>query len=105
VIHSTNATRQDDKATRDRVPDPYTKPSLPPRKPSDDHGGRNHPVLLVSKGCPLYHLTLKNLPGVDVKRVGTVPVVRIKSLGRRFHFIGLEIVVGEHQLGVRKAGL
>lgn len=87
VIHGTNPTREADEARGDGVADPDAEPGLPPRQAGDDHGAGDH-------------------PGVDVEGVGDpeadeVPGAPLPALW----LDGLEIVVGEHELGSGQARL
>lgn len=87
MIHRTDPTSEADEARSDCVADPDAEPGLPPRQAGDDHRAGDH-------------------PGVDVERVGDpeaheVPGAPLPALW----LDGLEVVVGEHELGGGQARL
>lgn len=87
VVGGADAAGGDDEAAGDGIADPDAQPRLPPREAGGDHGRADH-------------------PGVDVEGVGDpeadeVPRLPLPAL----RLDGLEVVVGEHELGAGQAGL
>lgn len=87
MVRGADPTREADEARGDGVADPDAEPRLPPRQARDDHGARDHPGVYVER--------------VSDPEAHEVPGPPLAALG----LDGLEVEVGEHELGGGQARL
>lgn len=87
MVGGADAAGQAHEGAGDGVADPDAEPRLPPREAGRDHGGGDH-------------------PGVDVEAVGDPEADEVPGGPLAAGWLdGLEVVVGEEQLGGGQAGL
>ena len=107
MIDRTNATGQADKGGGDKVADPHTEPRMPPRKAiTGNHGGSDHPSINVERvGNPeswwMSEQVEHSWKILGVISTNIVPRTPLSS----FRFNRFQIVVREHELGIREARL
>lgn len=110
MVYRTNSTSQTNEDGSDEVADPHAEPGVPPCQAAPgNHGGSNHPGVDVERVSDPEAWTRWLAIGFLKTGTSSSPKVHTDEIPRSplpsLRFDGLQIMVGEHELGIGQTRL